>query len=278
MLVKDLMTKKPIVAKLPGNREDVMALMVKHNKTSLPVVSPEGEYVGVITRKMIFQKPDVDQLAMLVNRNHPYISPTAEIDKAAAKLVQERVFRLPVVKGGSVVGIITPSDILKVVEDGDYDDPVERFITTTCVPIHLKTPIKVAVSIIRVSVYALPVLDDEGELVGIVTDRDLFNQSYIDKGTKLTELGLGSDEDEWTWEGLRNIMPFYFEVSKVDLPMNPVSEIMVKDPLTVYGKTPVAKAARDMRKNDFGQLPVLDKDNRLQSLIYELDILKCLTT
>ena len=51
---------------------------------------------------------------------------------------------------------------------------------------------------------------------------------------------------------------------------------MVEDPLTVYTKTTVAKAAREMRANDFGQLPVLDKDNRLSAMIYDLDIIECL--
>ena len=230
--------------------------------------------VGVVTRKMIFRKPNENQLAMLTDTDHPYISPTADIDKAATKLVKERVFRLPVVKGKKLVGIITPSDLLRRVKEQDLAEPVENYISTTCVAVHTETPINVAANIIRVSaVYALPVLDDDSNLAGIVTDRDLFNLSYIDQGMALTELGLGTDEDAWTWEGLRSVMSFYFETSKVDLPTIPVKEIMVVDPVTVYGKTSVAKAAREMMANDFGQLPVLDKDNRLRSLVYDLDVI-----
>jgi CBS domain-containing protein len=277
MKVKDLMTKKPITTLIPGNREDVLSTLVKNNKTSLPVVDDEGNYVGVITRKMIFRKPNEDQVAMLVDKEHPVISPTADIDKAVQMLVENRCFRLPVVKGSQLVGIITPSDILSVVREGGLQDPVENYIHSTCVPVHTETPIRIAGHIIRVSaVYALPVLDDEGDLVGLVTDRDLFNHTYIEESTALTELGLDSDEDEWTWEGLRTVMSFYFETSKVDLPLNPVKDIMVKDPLTVYGKTTVSKAARDMVANDYGQLPVLDKDNRLRAVIYDLDIIECL--
>jgi CBS domain-containing protein len=51
---------------------------------------------------------------------------------------------------------------------------------------------------------------------------------------------------------------------------------MVKDPITVFKKTAISEAARIMRKNDFGQLPVRDNKDRLLAMIYDHDIISVL--
>jgi CBS domain-containing protein len=124
--------------------------------------------------------------------------------------------------------------------------------------------------------YAFPVLDDDSKLSGIITDRDIFNLSVVDGSTAISDLGSGEDEDVWTWEGMRNIMKLYYEVSKITLPKIPVKEIMVQDPVTVFRKTPISEAARIMRKNDFGQLPIRNSDDRLIAMVDELDVISVL--
>jgi CBS domain-containing protein len=51
---------------------------------------------------------------------------------------------------------------------------------------------------------------------------------------------------------------------------------MVKNPTTVFRKTSVSEAARIMRKNDFGQLPVRDSKDHLLAMIYDLDVISVL--
>jgi len=41
-------------------------------------------------------------------------------------------------------------------------------------------------------------------------------------------------------------------------------------------RSSVAKAARVMRKNYYGQLPVMDSNDNLISMIYNIDLLKIL--
>jgi CBS domain-containing protein len=123
---------------------------------------------------------------------------------------------------------------------------------------------------------ALAVLDDTGRLIGILTDRDIFNKSYVNGSVAMEELGIPQDEDEWTWDGLRNVMKLWYEVSKIDLPGLPVRDIMVRNPMTVFKKTSISEAARIMRKNDFGQLPVRDSKDNLQAMIYDHDVISIL--
>jgi len=271
------MTSNPIVAQIPGSRNEVLKIMVKHNLTGLPVVKrSDGSLAGLITRQDIFNKPDEDQLALIMNRKPEVIGPKDTVEKAASVFRERKQQHLPVVEGGRLLGIITPTDLLQVVEDRQIKILVEE-VLSPCAPIYEGAPLAVALVTFKVSsASALPVLDDTGRLVGILTDRDIFNKTHINGSVAMSDLGIGQDEDEWTWEGLRNVMKLWYEVSKIELPGLPVREIMVRSPVTVFKKTSIAEAARIMRKNDFGQLPVRDSKDHLLGMIYDLDVISVL--
>jgi len=117
------------------------------------------------------------------------------------------------------------------------------------------------------------VLDENARLTGIITDRDIFNQSVVDGSVVMSDLGLSQDVENWSWEGLRNVMKLWYEVSKVDLPNLPVREVMVRNPTSAFSKTPASEAARMMRKNDFGQLPLRGARDNLIGMIYDTDVI-----
>lgn len=276
--VGDVMTSNPIVAQVPGSRQEVLKIMVQHNLTGLPVVRrSDGSLAGMITRQDIFDRPEEEQAAMIMQREHASISPKASVEDAAKMLVQSSMRHLPVVEGNRLVGILTPTDLLCIVEKRGIDSPVEKVIRSPCVPIFQESPLAVASVILKVSKSsALPVLDEHGRLTGIITDRDIFNKSYVEGAQAISDLGVGDDEDQWSWDGLRNVMHLWYEVSKIELPGTPIKDIMVKDPTTVFKKTAISEAARIMRKNDFGQLPVRDNKDRLLAMIYDHDIISVL--
>ncbi|OGS63242.1 MAG: hypothetical protein A3K59_04015 [Euryarchaeota archaeon RBG_19FT_COMBO_69_17] len=267
------MTKKPIVATLPGTRTDVLRLLVKHRITGVPVVRKDGTLAGFVARAHIFAKPEEEQLAMVMARDHPAIEDAATITECATVLAEMNVSYLPVVRKGNLVGIITPVDLLKHIAKMGVETPVEQLTRQPCVAVHAGTPINVASEVMRHGeVTAAPVLGDDGHLVGIVTDRDVFALSRVNGTVAQRELGIAGDEDAWAWEGLRNVMRLYWEEKKIDLPRNPVRDIMSK-PVTVFRKTSASDAARIMVKNDFGQLPVVDNQDRLLAMLYELDLM-----
>jgi len=276
--VGDVMTSNPIVAQVPGSRQEVLKIMVQHNLTGLPVVRRnDGSLAGMITRQDIFDRPDEEQAAMIMQREHASISPKATVEEAAKMLVQSSMRHLPVVEGNRLVGILTPTDLLCIVEKRGIDSPVEKVIRSPCVPIFQESTLAVASVILKVSKSsALPVLDEHGRLTGIITDRDIFNKSYVEGSQAMSDLGIVEDEEQWSWDGLRNVMKLWFEVSKIELPGLPIKDIMVKDPMTVFKKTAISEAARIMRKNDFGQLPVRDNKDRLLAMIYDHDIISVL--
>jgi CBS domain-containing protein len=277
--VKEVMTENPIVAELPGTRTEVLKRLVKNNITGLPVIKgTDGTLAGFVTRADIFAKPDEEQLALVMRREVPTIGPNASVKDAARMMVDMNLTHLPVIEKGKLVGLLTPTDMLIVVEKDNPQVSVEEIVRSPCIPIYSGAPLTVALATFKAAkVSALPVLDDEAKLVGIITDRDIFNQTVVDSAVVMSDLGISDDEDNWTWEGLRNVMKLWYEVSRVDLPKLAVKDIMVKNPMTVFRKTLVGDAARTMRKNDFGQLPVRDSKDNLVAMIYDIDVVSTLT-
>ncbi len=275
--VSDLMTPEPIVAELPGNRREVMNLMVKNKLTGMPVIK-DGKLRGLISRHHFFEHPYEEQLALLYAKDHPSIYENEALDSAAELFVDKNIHYLPVIDDeGFCVGILTTADMLEYVVEKKIDVPVGEAATRQCVPLYEGTPIKVALQIMKLTkLYAFPVVDKDATLIGIITDRDLFNLSEISGEIVISELGLGEDEETWSWEGVRNIMKLYYEESKVDMPEIAVRDAMVSDPISVFSKTEVYKAARMMRRNDFGQLPIVDEMDVLKTMVYELDLIATL--
>lgn len=276
MKVKELMTKNVICTSVPGTRRDTIRIMVKNDITGLPVNNRDtGKYVGFVTRQDFFNKPDESQLAMTMNREHPYTTPDTDITDAARILVGNNLHHLPVLdRKRCVVGILTPADYLQVIEKNRIKTPVYRLLRSPFIPVYEKTPLRLAAEITGMcNVYALPVLNDRGKLSGIITDRDIFNRSVIKNHTAISDLGMKDDMDSWAWEGVSNVMKLYYEVEKINLPNVLVKDVMIKKPVTAYDKTPVWETAKVMRKNDFGQLPICGSNDKLLGMLYELDTL-----
>ena len=73
----------------------------------------------------------------------------------------------------------------------------------------------------------------------------MLYRSLINGTTSTSDMGIGSDEDEWNWEGLRSVMKLWFEVSTVELPNVRVKDIMIEDPTTVYRKTGIIRSSKN---------------------------------
>jgi CBS domain-containing protein len=273
--VKEVMDKNPVLAEVPGNREDALHLFGKYEVSGMPVVkSGAKELVGVITRSDIFENPDEDQLALLMSDELITVEPGDGLEKAARCLFNNRIHGLPVVKGKDIVGVISPTEILEVIAEMNGRS-IDRYLAPICVPVYEGTPLPVVMKILCITdARAMPVLNDDGNLVGIVTDGDLFTLSHIDEGVAELDIGIGGNSDEWTWEGLRDVMRFYYATSKLKLPKVAVKEVMVKKVITAFKKSSISCVARKMLDNDVDQLPIVDEENELVGMAYDIDLMR----
>ena len=97
----------------------------------------------------------------------------------------------------------------------------------------------------------LPVVNRDGLLVGIVTDRDLSHHLFSPRVFE----ALGSAPVDVLLDGIR------------------VAEIISTDVMTVESGASVADAAGTMRKHRVGSLPVME-NGRVVGIVTEVDILR----
>ncbi len=94
----------------------------------------------------------------------------------------------------------------------------------------------------------LPVVDDQGKIIGIVTDRDIKEASP----SKATTL---------------DVHELYYLLSEIK-----IRDIMTKNPFCVNVNGTVEKAAVVMREKKVEGLPVVDDEDRVVGIITETDI------
>jgi CBS domain-containing protein len=148
MNVADIMTREVISVRPDMRVGQIARVFREHQLSGLPVVSEEGELVGIITELDMVKRHARPELpaflpllgAYLPLRTKEYreslrritgvvaedimttpvntISPNASIEDAATVMVSNRSNPLPVVdEDGRMIGIISRTDILAVIED-----------------------------------------------------------------------------------------------------------------------------------------------------------------
>ncbi|MGC4045442.1 MAG: CBS domain-containing protein [Armatimonas sp.] len=110
-----------------------------------------------------------------------------------------------------------------------------------------------------------PVVDDEGHIIGIITDSDLMNEAKKRAALPhVSVFGLFLAPEE----ALRRI---YHEGADLL-----VEEIMSKDVETVTGDIIVREIANLMTRRRINRIPVVDTDNKLVGIITRADIMRTL--
>ena len=278
MNVEEVMSKEIIVGYVPGTIRDALRILAQHNVSGMPVLKKDTkQVVGVVTRSDIFRKADEEQLALIMTQNPLTVFKDQDIKEAAKLLYENRIHGLPVVDHKkNIIGIISPTDILKVLST-KKKDPVENYLTNNLVPIYQETPITIVMEIINVTnENVLPVLNNERELAGIISEGDLFKLSHIRESVSRTDMGMGGDEDEWTWEGIRDTMRLYYATTQVDLPPVAAKEVMITNVVKAFKTTPIGEIAQKMVKNKISHIPVVDADNRLVGMVSDIDLMACM--
>jgi len=278
MKVEEVMSTDLIVGYVPGTVKSALNLLAKHNVSGMPILKKDTKkVVGVLTRTDIFKNADEEQLALTMSKEVHSVTSDQDIKDAAKLLFEKRIHGLPVVnKKKNLVGIISPKDVLKVLSDKNERE-AENYFTNIVAPTYQDTPINIAMEIINItSENALPVLNDELKLSGIVTDGDLFKLSHIRESVSQTNIGMGGDEDQWTWEGIRDIVRLHYSTSEVTLPQIPVKEIMINDVVKGFKNTTVSEIANSMLKHDISHIPIVDANDRLIGMISDIDLMACM--
>jgi CBS domain-containing protein len=120
-----------------------------------------------------------DTVAAVMSSKPVTIEADAPVRKALQVMIKKDIGSLLVVRDGKPVGIITERDVTRrslrpAKIKGTYDRPVARSMSRPLVTVPPSTPIWDAFeTMVTRKIRRLPVVE-QGRLVGIVTERDLF--------------------------------------------------------------------------------------------------------
>ncbi|BFH72746.1 CBS domain-containing protein [Sulfurisphaera javensis] len=103
------------------------------------------------------------------------ISKDTSLSEIAKIMTEKNIGSVIVVDGNKPVGIITERDIVKAIGKGKgLDAKAEEIMTASLITIREDSPITGALALMRqFNIRHLPVIDDKGNLKGIVSIRDI---------------------------------------------------------------------------------------------------------
>lgn len=134
------------------------------------------------------------------------------------------------------------------------------FMTTSVATIHATNSVHTAIEMmLKRGVSGLPVIDDEDQLVGMITEGDLLRR--VEFGASGKQIGISTDT------ALADLDDYIHGHSWR------VGDLMTANVMTVTADTPIGQVARILYDNRIKRLPVVD-GNRLVGLISRVDLLR----
>ncbi len=278
MKVSEVMTEDVKSISVPGNRDEAMEMIKDLEVSALPVLKKDTEELaGLIRLRDFFEKPDENQIGMLMNRDLVTVYPDESLEVSAERMLGNNVRRLPVVnENNELVGIITVRDILsRVIVGKKKKTEIKECMQNTVSTLWQETPLNIALEIIHLSgKRALPVLDNYGELAGMIGDEDIMAVSEVEEEEIKEQMSGRSETEKWTWDSEDRI---YITKRSLKPPEKTVEEIMTEDIITVTKRSSVSNCAELMEQNNLNQIPVLSGKN-LIGIVSDEDLLKALTS
>jgi len=136
---------------------------------------------------------------------------------------------------------------------------VQDVMTTDVVAVKQDASFKdIATMLGRHRVSAFPVVDDDGKVIGVVSEADLLPKEALVAGSGLPP-------------GRLSVMLHHKEFSKAG--GITVTDVMTRPPVTVTADEPVTSAARLMYSCKVKRLPVVDSRGRLVGIVSRADVL-----
>ena len=149
LTVSEIMTREPYTLGPDSNLSEARQLMAEHHIRHVPVVSNDGSLVGVVSQRDVLAAEDSnilsDQNAIAATDRYVALStvmtaPVQTVDErdalrsTAMHMQKSKMGCLPVLRDGSLVGIITDSDFVGIAinlmeqleaqepPEGEFDD------------------------------------------------------------------------------------------------------------------------------------------------------------
>jgi CBS-domain-containing membrane protein len=123
MRARDIMTTSIVSIRPDASVQDAARLLSEHAISGAPVLDAERRLVGLVTEADIIGK-EGDDVAAIMSAHVITACEDTSVDEIARMLTSNRYKRLPIMRDGCVVGIVSRADIVRMI--------ASRWVCPTC--------------------------------------------------------------------------------------------------------------------------------------------------
>lgn len=230
--------------------------------------------VGTVTRELLVTRS--------ANSDHveqgtepPVVQLDAPIGRFADRLLSTDERQLPVCNNGEIVGFVSVTDMVRAIarQVVALDVSVAEVYNDTVDIVSAGTQLPTAVrQLTTASGLSAIVLDEDGAVVGVLTESDVVDAARFTQGELCFAADLADRDADPRWEGIELEGGGPVPTLTVELPAVPVSEIVSEDVPTVSADQSVTDAARVLIARDVEQVAVQVSD-QLAGVLRDRDLL-----
>jgi CBS domain-containing protein len=120
MLASEIMTCKVSTIHPEASVQEAAHLLSRERISGAPVVNVDGMIIGIVTEADIIGKVDREGLhvADIMSREIIAVTEDTPVNAIAMLLAERKIKRVPVVRSGKLVGIVSRADIVDAVARG----------------------------------------------------------------------------------------------------------------------------------------------------------------
>ncbi|MCD7781422.1 MAG: CBS domain-containing protein [Methanosphaera sp.] len=261
MNIEDVMSEGIITIRKDQTISDALKLMEKHKISRLPAISSkDDELVGIITEKDIATKiasskyEDVPlshmRVSTIMTRDVITAKPGDSTISVLKTMIEKHIGGIPIIKDGTIIGMVTKTDFLKNVESEPYTTtPIKDIMTPRVVTVNPDDRLVHARRLMIDKEIDRLVVVDSGLIMGIITAKDMA-KTLIDFKKRVPE--------KYQENQIRNLF---------------VQEVMSQTIETTTKDTSIADVANIMVEKEFSGIPI-SENNKIQGIVSKTDILK----
>jgi CBS domain-containing protein len=119
MQAKEIMTPNVITISSTASVRELAKLLTKNNIGGIPVTDSKGKIVGIATQADVVGKKG-KQVKSIMSKEIISVTEETPVAEIARLLTAHRIKRVPVMREGKLVGIVSQADIVGAIASGKH--------------------------------------------------------------------------------------------------------------------------------------------------------------